>query len=415
MTSFTATVFPLLAVLCFGGTSVQGMSKVCYFTDWAVYRQGPSGNYQPGDIDFGLCNYVMYSFVELNGNTYDVKLADPWADLPDGGGHGFIGKVVSLAAASGAKVLVSLGGWTDSANGAYATLMLTDSLQDQFIQNIVAFIKKYGFIGLDIDYEYPQCPQGNCHPGDAEKKGYSKLLGKLRAEFDNHGFLLTAAVNSAANMIDKYYEAEALNKYLDWIGMMTYDYAISSQPKVGLEAPFFQYGSEPPTWNVQASVEAWLSRGVAANKLVLGVPLYGVTFTLADASKNTIGSPAAGAGSAGRPLFYNEICGLKSQGWTVVKQENGKPIGGTYAYKGNQWVGYDDVADVQAKAEYIKSKGLQGYMVWEASGDDFHGLCGMGKNPLLSALSQGVGESTLLPVSKKMDPATYFYFLFLNK
>uniref|UniRef100_A0A8D8WSD5 Probable chitinase 3 n=1 Tax=Cacopsylla melanoneura TaxID=428564 RepID=A0A8D8WSD5_9HEMI len=415
MNRFTATVLSLVAVLCFGGTFVQCMSKVCYYTDWSVYRQGPSGNFQPNDIDFSVCNYIMYSFVELDGETYNVKLADPWADLPDGGGHGFIEKVIALAASNDAEVIVSLGGWTDSGHAAYGTLMTTDSLQVQFVQHVVAFITKYGFKGLDIDYEYPQCPQGNCRPGDAEKKGFSKLLGKLRSEFNKHGFKLTAAVNSAADNIDKYYEAEALNQNLDWIGMMTYDYAISSQPKVGLEAPFFQFGSEPATWNVQASVEAWLSRGVAANKLVLGVPLYGASFTLADASKNTIGSSASGPGSGGGPMFYNQICDLQNQGWTVVTEENGKPIGGTYAYKDNQWVGYDDVSDVQAKGQYIKSKGLQGYMVWEVSGDDFKGLCGQGKYPLLSALSQSVGESKLLPsVSKKVNSLTYFYFLFFK-
>uniref|UniRef100_A0A8D8YPF0 Probable chitinase 3 n=1 Tax=Cacopsylla melanoneura TaxID=428564 RepID=A0A8D8YPF0_9HEMI len=233
---------------------------------------------------------------------------------------------------------------------------------------------------------------GSCHPGNAEKLGFSNLIVKLRTEFNKHQFYLTASVYSEP---DKFYEPKVLNDNLDWLAIMAYDYYTSSDPTIGLVAPLFQYGRESSTSNVKSSIELWLKRGVAANKLLLGVPLYGVSFTLADNAKYTISSPAAGAGLEGKTtLYYNEICGLESEGWTVVSSENGKPIGGTYAYKDNLWVGYDDVVDVHAKGQFILEKQLQGYMVWEMSGDDFTGSCGLGKYPLLSALSKSVGQKT---------------------
>lgn len=33
---------------------------------------------------------------------------------------------------------------------------------------------------------------------------------------------------------------------------------------------------------------------------------------------------------------------------------------GPYAYKGNQWVGYDDLDIVKKKSEYVAQKGLGG-------------------------------------------------------
>ena len=46
--------------------------------------------------------------------------------------------------------------------------------------------------------------------------------------------------------------------------------------------------------------------------------------------------------------MYNEICvNIASLGWTKVSDPSGNM--GPYAYKGNQWVGYDDVDMVTRK------------------------------------------------------------------
>ena len=73
-------------------------------------------------------------------------------------------------------------------------------------------------------------------------------------------------------------------------------------------------------------------------------------------------------GEAGN-LGYQEIClKIKNEGWTAVEDSNGP-----YAYgSGNQWVGYDTIKSVTAKAEYVKSKGLGGAMFWDLATDDFN-------------------------------------------
>lgn len=43
-------------------------------------------------------------------------------------------------------------------------------------------------------------------------------------------------------------------------------------------------------------------KGLSKNKLILGIPVYGRTFTLANAGKTDFGSAATGPGSAGRVL-----------------------------------------------------------------------------------------------------------------
>lgn len=44
---------------------------------------------------------------------------------------------------------------------------------------------------------------------------------------------------------------------------------------------------------------------------------------------------------------------------------------GPYAYKGNQWVSFDDVEIIKKKVNFIKSLNLAGGMVWALDLDDF--------------------------------------------
>lgn len=95
-----------------------------------------------------------------------------------------------------------------------------------------------------------------------------------------------------------------------------------------------------------AAVRYWLSQGAPTDKIIVGIPTYGRSFTLANPSNTDIGAPANGPGTAGPytreagMLGYNEICEYLRQGWSVKRS---KEYGEPFAFKGNQWVGYDDV------------------------------------------------------------------------
>ena len=56
---------------------------------------------------------------------------------------------------------------------------------------------------------------------------------------------------------------------------------------------------EASTLNIEWAVNYWLSNGTPKDKLILGVPLYGRSFTLAESSYHDIGAPVKGAGYAG--------------------------------------------------------------------------------------------------------------------
>jgi chitinase len=53
---------------------------VCYFTNWAWYRQG-NGKYLPEDIDASLCTHIVYGFAVLDYENLIIKMHDSWADV----------------------------------------------------------------------------------------------------------------------------------------------------------------------------------------------------------------------------------------------------------------------------------------------------------------------------------------------
>ena len=65
---------------------------------------------------------------------------------------------------------------------------------------------------------------------------------------------------------------------------------------------------------------------------------------------------------------------------------------GPYAYKGNQWVGYDSPESARNKANYIVTKGLGGAMIWDYSTDDFRDKCGLGTYPVMSSIKSALGN-----------------------
>lgn len=377
----------LAAFAAFAATASAEYKVVCYFGSWAVYRPG-AGKYDISYIDPSLCTHMIYTFVGL-GSDDTVKVLDSWQDLPDDYGKNGFGRFNQLRQLNpDVKTMIAIGGWNEGSS-KYSQVMANPSRRAKFVNSVVDFVLKYGFDGFDVDWEYPNQRGGK--PED--KQNYVALLKELREKFDKHGLLLSAAVGAAESSASQSYNIAEMSKYLHFINLMSYDLHGAWESTTGINAPLYPKkgaSGNNAKLSVDAAIKYWLAQGAPAEKLILGVPFYGRAFTLQNAQQHGIGAPTTGPGAAGpytrEPgmLGYNEICaGVQSGEWSVVFDEEQRT---PYAYKGNQWVGYDDVKSLKEKAEYVKAHGLGGAMLWSIETDDFQGTCGE-KYPLLKTLN----------------------------
>ena len=62
---------------------VSDFARICYFTDWAVYRAG-KGQFTPANIDPKLCTHIVYAYASLNPENYTIVMSDQVTDMEKG-------------------------------------------------------------------------------------------------------------------------------------------------------------------------------------------------------------------------------------------------------------------------------------------------------------------------------------------
>lgn len=332
---------------------------VGYYTAWSAYQ-----GYQPDEIDPNKLTHINYAFANIGP---DLKIA---LGYPDVDPTNFKMLQALKLRNPALKTLISVGGWSWSSR--FSDVALTDASRDAFADSSVDFMIKYGFDGIDIDWEYPV--SGGLvtnvkRPED--KQNFTLLLQKLREKLDARGlvdgkhYLLTIAGGASSGYIGNV-ELAKIYPYLDFASIMTYDIHGTWDSYADFNAPLFINSdiSGQYKWSVDSSVNAWLAASFPREKIVIGIPFYGYLYSSVPNQNNGLYQTFRGANSIG----YGQIAKnyLNQPGYiSYFHSQSMVP----WLFNGSTFISYDDPQSISLKTNYINSKGLAGAMIWELSQD----------------------------------------------
>ena len=283
----------------------QDFKVVAYYPYWRP-------NSTQKNIPFDLVTHLMYAFAipTEDGGLRPLENAAGARQL------------IQTAHAKGVKVLLAVGGWSygdDLLEPVFASATATSAKRTRLVNEIVAMCDTYGFDGVDIDWEYPRT--------GSTASQYEQLMLSLSEKLQARDKLLTTAViGGTSTSGTPYSTAKAISDKVldtvDWINVMAYD---------------GDNGSGHSTYDFAVACGSYWhkTRGVPAEKVVLGMPFYA------------------------RP-------GSVPYG-TIVSAVPGAEKKDTVMYQGRQ-IWYNGMDTIAAKTAYARDT-LGGVMIWEITQD----------------------------------------------
>lgn len=278
-------------------------------------------------------DYLTY----LSPFSYRVQLSGALQPLDDS---------AAIAAAYGKRavpmmVITNFEGGNFSPDIAHA-VVADAAVQNQLMMNIVSIMAQKGYMALNVDFEYVP---------PADKELYNTFLQRLVDTLHPLGYMVSSALapKLSAAQAGTLYEAhdyEAHGRILDFVILMTYEWGWSGGPPRAV-APL----------NEVMKVVNYALTVIPANKIIMGIPLYGYDWTLPYVSGGrwapTVSSQAAveRAAQYGAAIQYDESS--QSPFFNYFDEEGKEHV-----------VWFEDARSIQAKFDAVKRLKLRGISYW---------------------------------------------------
>jgi len=385
-----------------------------YFENYSQYRPA-TGNrkpFSPSMIDTDYLTDLYYAFA---GFGYITKSVDPshphltgdFSIQPMEGNdqNKLYPEILKLKQQSktGLNIFLSIGGWNfnnpQDAQGTgintyklFSEMVAKKENRQQFIDSVIQYAHRFNFDGIDIDWEYP---------GDLTRGGqfedfehFLLFLQECQSAFKATQPSLYLSYTAPAVMpvgLPKKYQdhpeeyfkwlAQCAH-YVDRMNVMAYDYhgPFNVPPITGVNAPLNRDTDPLSSYCIQKTLQNYLSNGVPANKIILGMPTFGHTFAgVRDLSTKNFGAglPFTAAGRPGpstqQPglLAYYEISDMIQLNHLQFGADSVTNTAYGYHLPSQIWVSFDTPETIGMKAKKVLENSLKGAILWSVDMDEY--------------------------------------------
>ncbi len=238
---------------------------------------------------------------------------------------------------SGVKTLLSI------QDGEFLPLAQNPHRRACFAKVMTAFVKKYGFDGIEIDWESDfDLPLHAALMADIRQ-----ALHELSRSTSRYYYLATAL------MAGKKYSADLagrLSRSVDWINIMTYDIGGGT------------WGTTPshntPLNRIKQLMNDWSV--FPPGKVCIGLANYGYYYQgIQPGQKSSV--PLR---SIGRSIYHNQMAALLAAGWTETF-DNQAMAPYYFSPDRRDFVSIDNTASLDHKMWWISQRGYRGVFWWE--------------------------------------------------
>jgi spore germination protein YaaH len=285
-----------------------------------------------------LSTLILYFIHPTADGNIDISDSDLPAEL------------VILAHKNGVKVVISIQPKDKSITDAILT-----TYKDYFLDNILHFIQRNNLDGVDIDIE--NIGEINSITGGQNRPLMTSFMKDLNAKLrsSDPDYRITINVGGFYPEVDKVFDLTIIQNSVNYITVMGYDYHWINDSIAGSVAPIDSYDNMP---SIRNSMN-YYSRLVNKNKLLLGVPYYGIEW---HTKNGDIESSTTSRGIAYSYKVMKEKAGQYGRIWN----DTWKTPWYKYQSDGVWHQGhYDDLQSLGMKYDLVNSINIAGIGIWQ--------------------------------------------------
>ena len=369
-----------------------------YYEAWAPAKRAKY-SMLPEEIPYGQYTHIIFSFATINPSTFKVSAGDDQTE-------NFMSRISSIKLVQpDIKIWVALGGWAFNDPGptqtTFSDIASSKANTNTFLDSLVQMMNKYGFDGVDIDWEYPVADDRHGKPEDYKNIVTFMKAIKNRMADSKRG--VSMAIPASYWYLQNF-DIKALEAQVDWFNIMSYDVHGSWDIDNEWTGPWVN--SHTNMTEIQMALDLLWRNDISPKKVTMGMAFYSRSFTLTDPGCSGLGCRVSSGGNAG---VYSDTVGvlLHPEIQDIIADKKLTPtLDRTGAVKlvhwDDQWVSFDDVATWRLKANIARSQCIEGFMVWAMSQDDDKGTNIKGLNQALGRKTPDFPDFT--PIDKPVPP-----------